>query len=278
VAEQARIQAPLHSATALANALAEISSEPEGEIIAPASAAATAALRALADRFSRAVDHMRVAACELAYCGYRLQQAADWTSLGYRDEMDFASAHGLSDSTWRTYTKLGGRLQHLDLAEMQGLTLAAANQIVRVNCAIWDEYPWVEEAKLLNAREFAMLVADRNQKAAALPAALAAPQRAEPRIPLDVNIPASQQRVIKQQLETIRKREHLPTAADALTSALSAAEQFAELSVVATELTALPASSPHARTLLGQILSTLGGMPDAALQEKVPSAHALARD
>ncbi len=163
-----------------------------------------------------AVQHRRVWA-ESAFIAYRLWLANDWERLGFADAEAYCDSLGITLGHWRNLVTFGKRLQHLTLPEMQSLTYAAMQWLAKVHPKIWDEYAWVEEAKALPSRDFAMLVAQRNEQITKT--------LVEPRVSLTIRVPTSHQAAIERRLETIRRQEKLGSTAEALTYALESVDR-----------------------------------------------------
>ena len=190
---------------------------------ASASAAATPATPTLAipeldQRFRAATTRARAALWEMVYYGHQLDQADAWPALGVESGVAYAEHLGISATTWNNYMVLGARLAHLSLAEISGLRLQTMTELARVHPSLWDEYAWVEEAKALPARDFAMIVAERNRKAQPKPLA-------EPRADVRVSMPLSQQVSVARRLDQIRRKQRLASTGDALLVAIDAVDR-----------------------------------------------------
>lgn len=176
------------------------------------------ALPELDQQFRGAVKTARNSLAAIAYYGFRLLLANDWSSLGYDSAEHYYTEQGLSQDIWENYTKLGERLQHLSLTDMQQLRVSAARALAKVHPSLWPEYAWVEEAKLLPTREFEVLVIQRNREHQPS-------QLAEPRITVSVSVPVSQQSTIERRMQSLRRRAKLATPGDTLIFALEAADR-----------------------------------------------------
>lgn len=154
---------------------------------------------------------------EMILVAYRLWVANDWPALGFTDVEAFCDHAGITAKYWDQLTLLGERLQLLTVGEVQGLSLAMLNSLARVHPSIWSEYAWVEEAKALQAREFAMLVTQRNEEVNK--------SLTEPRCALTVRVPLSQHPVLERRLEALRRQERLGSIGEALTFALESVDR-----------------------------------------------------
>lgn len=192
-----------------------------------------AAVAELDQRFRAATTRARAAIWEMVYYGHKLEQAAAaaaaWATLGFDSGEAYAEAQGISASTWHNYMVLGDRLQRLSLAEMQGLKLGTMAELAKIHPAIWDEYAWVEEAKALPARDFAMIVAQRNREHSPKPLA-------EPRADVRVSMPLTQQVAVARRLDQIRRKQQLATTGDALIVAVAAVDRAALLEDTLSEV------------------------------------------
>lgn len=159
---------------------------------------------------------------EIAYYGYRLRQADSWAELGFESEENCYEELGIPQATWNRYLLLGERLAQLTLEQLRSLSLTSAQWLARVNSRIWNEYAWVEEARLLTAHDFAALVEQRNADCKLLAAKSAV---TEGTVEFKVRVAPSRMRSFKQRLEKLRQVYDVRSVADALERALAAAEK-----------------------------------------------------
>lgn len=170
----------------------------------------------------QAVDGHRNTLVEIAYYGAKIRAANGWEKLGFVDEDGYREDVGLGEKTWKEYLKLGERLSHLSLEQMSRLTFKAARLLTRVDGQIWSEFAWAEEAALLPAREFAMLVDQRNREVN--PAI-----KIEARGRLSVEVGLSQLEPMERKIESLKKQCRLQSTAAAVNYALEAAERQSSL-------------------------------------------------
>lgn len=166
----------------------------------------------------RAVDGHRSTLVEIAYYGSRIRSANGWEKLGFADENEYRENIGLGESTWKEYLKLGDRLSHLGLSDMMRLTFKSARLLTKVDPKIWPEYAWTEEAALLPAREFAMLVDQRNREAGS-----SIKQESKGKITLDM--PLTKVAGVERRIDTLKRRQKLQTTTATIEYALAAAER-----------------------------------------------------
>lgn len=244
-------------------------------------------LSELDQRFRSLVVAQRRICAEMAYTAFRLWQADEWEQLGVHDAEEYCRSLGFGIGHWRNLVTLGERLQSLTLAEISGFTYAAMQWMVKVHPAIWSEYPWAEEAKSLPTRDFALLVATRNEQVTK--------SLVEPRATIPIRVPLSQHAVIERRLETIRKQERLSSTADALAYALESVDradlmadtlaeiqdQVSELKRIQDSLKETPdelesrlegngdpvAARLRANKLTSQILKTIGDVVEVHAEE-----------
>lgn len=244
-------------------------------------------LRDLAERFTSLAKQQARTVGEMIFVAYRLWLANDWPALGFEDVEGFCEAAGVSVRYWDQLTVLGERLQHLTLGEVQNLSFPILQSLGKVHPSIWSEYAWVEEAKALTAKEFQMIVAQRNSQVTKT--------LVEPRCALTLRVPLSQQPVLERRLEALRRQERFSSTAEALTFALESvdradllADTVAEIQGQVSELKRLYESeSPEekdarldgkigvgvkAQSLFRRIDKTIGGAADALPAEEVSSA------
>jgi len=164
----------------------------------------------------------------MVFLSFRLCEASDWEKLGYSDAESYADSVGISYAYFRRLATLGERLQFLTVAEIQNLPLRAMSDLTKVHPSIWNEYPWIEEAKALTAREFSALVMRRNEQAGV--------SLCEPRTQLTLRVPLSLHPVMERRLETIRRQEGLGSVAEALSFALESVDEKYLLAETLTEI------------------------------------------
>lgn len=165
------------------------------------------------------VSGYRNALVEVAYYGRRIMDTpGGWHELGYDSEDAYRDSLGLTRRTWKKYLLLGARLSHLTLAEMKSLTVQSADLLTSVHPQIWEEFAWVEEAHLLPAKEFGMLIEQRNSE-------LGHQVIIDPKVKFTVEITKSQLAQTERRIATLRKQHRLQSAAATLNYALDAAER-----------------------------------------------------
>lgn len=172
----------------------------------------------LAAGFAQGSNSHRNGLIEMAHFGYRLHEMDDWAATGFAGEEEFFSSHGLSASTWKTYLVLGERLSHLTLTQTRGISVSVARLITTINAKLWEEYAWVEEARLLSTKEFAQLAEKR------LGGAMGRKGLAEPKAALSVSVPLRQREKFERRIDLVRKHNHLKTPAETLDYILGLAE------------------------------------------------------
>ena len=177
-------------------------------------------------RLRGAVTTAHRSTCELIYYGYRLKLATDWRELGFATEEAYVESLGIGWMMWDRWIRIGERLAHLTLTEMTSISQRALGLLASVQPDLWPEYAWLEEAKVLPAREFEMLVKQRNHEHQ--PAGSRG-LLSEPRADIKVAIPISQQAVLQRRLDQLRRRERLATTGEALVYALAATDRAGQL-------------------------------------------------
>jgi len=169
-----------------------------------------------------AATKLRNSLVEIAFYGWKLRQRQAWQELGFVDEDAAREDLGLSQSMWGTYMILGERLEGLTMDQMSTVTVEAARLLTRIHPNVWAEYAWLQEARALPMRKFALLVEQRNQQAS--PKALV-----EPRVIMDIKVPVTQKQRLDDRMQVLRKQQNLTTNAATLDYALGAAEREAQL-------------------------------------------------
>lgn len=179
----------------------------------------------------KSVRAWRNALVETAYYIRLLSDQGEWTSLGFAGSDEYRESLGLSESQWETHLLLGERLSSLTLDQMREITISTARMITSINAKIWDEFAWVEEARVLRPKEFAALVAKRNQDLKVIGRGGVGGVGGiggigvEPRSNLTLAVPASQQERLEGRIESLRRTRKLKSLSDAIELALSAAER-----------------------------------------------------
>jgi len=175
--------------------------------------------RELFASLSQGVRNYRNGLAEMAHYAYRLWEKDDWLALNFADEAACYLSLGLSEADWKRHLILGERLSSLSLEEARTLPLASARLLSKISNKIWDEYAWVDEARYLPPRDFALLVADRG-------GAIRKQQGfAEPKTSLSLQVPTTLHSEFEQRIQSLRQREKLTSAAEVLDFALRSAEK-----------------------------------------------------
>jgi hypothetical protein len=239
----------------------------------------------------KGTSSIRIGLAEVAYSSFRLHEKDEWGTLGFASEADYFASLGYAESTWDSYLLLGERLNSLTLAMMQEIPAASARLLATISAKIWPEFAWVEEARILAPREFALLVKDRRAQAGA------GRGIAEPKTHLELSIPLLQKDEFEHRLDSLRRREKLPTQAAVLDFALRSAEKdparsgvVERLAQMAEELArtwdgvdirlgdladpeteSLLAAKRHAQDLLRQIQKSLRELRRYATSPKIES-------
>lgn len=236
VAEQARVAASRPqpqlvqpAGTARKQAAAAAQPAPSPDTLAPqALLPGQLSTPELFDKLRRSATTLRTAAIETCWWIHLLHQRADWPGAGYADEEAAREDLGLTSGTWKQYRSLGERLASCGLAldQLRHLTLSSAMQLAAVSPAIWHEYAWLDEARLLPGKQFAALVEERNRQASGA--------TARPTARLALDVPRSQQAGFESRLAKLRKQHKLGTAAATLEHALLAAERAPAKAAAAT--------------------------------------------
>jgi hypothetical protein len=167
----------------------------------------------LDQQLQRSTTAFKNAFVEIAYISHKLYEMDDWAGIGFRDAEGYFSARGLS--SWKMYVLLGQRLSPLSLDEMRTLTIGAARLLAQIPGKLWDEFSWVDEARLLPMKTFAGLVRDRGAAAKGV---------AEPKASLSLSVPLRELDGLERRFDLLRRQHHLATPAATLDFMLRVAE------------------------------------------------------
>lgn len=193
--------------------------------IGPRAVAPADELRQWAALTQSGITGLRNSMLTIAYYGYKVVEAGNWTALGIPavDSEDSWRDHlGLSAKLWREHMTLGARISHLPVEQLGTLTIGTAQQLALIHPRIWTEYAWLDEARLLKTKEFAALVAERN---VALQTTAFASQVVEPKGKLTVQMADSQRRDLDRRLTRLRRVHSRRSQADTLEFVIEQAEQ-----------------------------------------------------
>lgn len=143
----------------------------------------------------------------LAYGGIRMRIADGWKEYGFESEEACRNAWGVARSTWYKALRIGEALFNLSLDDLQEISVGNAELLIDVAPELWQDYPWVQEAKQLSGDKFAERIAMRNQTAGI---------DREPMTYVRFKVPYSAKAAIEEMVEAFQKREGLNTSGYAL--------------------------------------------------------------
>jgi hypothetical protein len=153
---------------------------------------------------------------EISYYGWRLRYALGgsvgnkgsmWASVGYESEDAFRESLGIPLSTWNERLRIGQVLCNLSLEDLKQVKPTNARLLTQVDPAIVADFPWVEEAKTLSAKEFAQNVAKRNKQAGS---------DVEPTDIFKVRLPITAKIFLEDTVEKFRVEHELASTGEAL--------------------------------------------------------------
>lgn len=145
----------------------------------------------------------------LAYYSWRLRYALadDWSPLGVKSEDEYRKSLGLAPSTFYKLLNIGAALYTIKLADMERIPVGNAELLMKVEPALWHDFPWVQEAQTLSADEFAAKIVQRNRQAGS---------DVEPMVQFQVKVPYSAKKFMLDTVEKFRQEHNLASAGEAL--------------------------------------------------------------
>jgi len=165
----------------------------------------------------------REALAKVAYYGWRIKENESWTDLGYEDEEAMRAAIDIPDSTWYKYTRIGGILRHLSLAQLEAIKPRNLDLLCQVPSELWPEHDWVGEARSLEPDALCELITARNR---------AHGNGREPMTVYRESVPFSSQQMIKECVKAFQEKHELASPGRALE--LMIADQFDRTSYLAS--------------------------------------------
>jgi len=156
-----------------------------------------------------AAKSYRQASMRIAYYAFRLRYALldDWSPLGVKSEDDYRKLLGLAPSTFYKLLGIGSALYMVKLADMERIPVGNAELLMKVEPALWHDFPWVQEAQTLSADEFAAKIVQRNRTAGS---------DSEPMVQFQVKVPYSAKKFMQDTVEKFRQEHNLASAGQAL--------------------------------------------------------------
>ena len=203
---------------------------PAPEVLAPESDSVVRMdqeLRAAATAYRKSL-------ARIAYFGFRLRLCEGWRAWGFpggtEGENLYRESLEIPRSSWFKAVRIGQALSQLTLEELEAIRPTNLELLIQVHPAIYHDYSWVKEARLLRPKKFAELVAERNREVG---------DDREPMASFSVRIPFLAKQSIETMVEDFRKKHQLSSPGQALEfliaekhdspSLLSAADQARRL-------------------------------------------------
>lgn len=151
----------------------------------------------------------RQATMRIAYFAVRLRYALmdDWGPVKVADEEAYRKSLGIGYSTWMRCMKIGHALFHIRLADMEKIAVGNAELLLKVEPALWHDFPWVQEAQKLPADALAQLIVQRHKQVGS---------KAEPLVYFRVQVPHSVKQFLIDTIETFRQEYDIATTGEAL--------------------------------------------------------------
>lgn len=156
-----------------------------------------------------AAKSFRQSSMRIAFYGFRLRYALadDWSRLGVKDEEEYRKSLGIAQSTFYKMLSIGAALYTLKLADMERIPVGNAELLMKVEPALWHDFPWVHEAQTLSPDDFAAKIVQRNRNAGS---------NKEPLVYLNIRVPYSAKTFIRDTIEKFRQEHNLASAGEAL--------------------------------------------------------------
>ena len=127
--------------------------------------------------------------------------------MGVADEDSYRKILGLAQSTYYKLLGIGSALYMVKLADMERIPVGNAELLMKVDPALWHDFPWVHEAQTLSADEFACKIIQRNRQMGS---------DAEPTTYYRVKVPYSAKKFLDDTVEKFRQEHNLASTGEAL--------------------------------------------------------------
>lgn len=155
----------------------------------------------------RAARTFKSAIMAIAYYGARMRALGMFAQLGFESEDVYRDSIDVPRSTWYKAVRIGEALYELPLVDLQALSTGNAELLIQIDPILWNDYPWVTEAKQLDTTSFAGLVAQRNRQSGS---------SREVYSYYRCRVPYTAKKFIEEAVEAFRQKNELASASQAL--------------------------------------------------------------
>lgn len=181
---------------------------PPPEVLAPESGSITL----LDQELRTAAAAWRKCLARLAYYGFRMRLAEGWTAFGFEPGTPGENAYReqvleVPRSSYFRAVRIGQALHQLSLEELEAIRPTNLDLLLQVDPTLWHDHAWVKEARILKPKQFAELVAERNERVGGRP---------EPLVFFSVKVPFLARQALETMIEDFRKKHELDSAGRAV--------------------------------------------------------------
>lgn len=155
----------------------------------------------------RAAHGLKNSLMTIAYYGFRVRMGEYFRDYGFETEDHFRESLDIPRSTWYKAVRIGEALNQLSLEDLQQISTGNAELLIQVQPQLWQDFPWIEEAKSLKPSEFAVKVADRNKQVG---------DAREPMTYYRCKVPFLAKSAIEEMVESFRQANNLASTGQAL--------------------------------------------------------------
>lgn len=155
----------------------------------------------------RAAHGLKNSFMSIAYYGFRVRMGEYFRDYGFESEDQFRESLDIPRSTWYKAIRVGEALNQLSLEDLQQISTGNADLLIQIQPQLWQDFPWIDEAKRLKPAEFAVKVADRHRQAG---------DTREPMTYYRCKVPFLAKAAIEEMVESFRERNSLASTGQAL--------------------------------------------------------------
>ena len=112
-----------------------------------------------------AAKSLKISLMELAYYGWRLRSLNGYVALGFEDEESYRMSLDVSKTTYYKFMRIGEAFCMLPLHELHQISVGNAELLMQVAPVLWQQFPWIQEAKRLSSQELALRITASNEHA-----------------------------------------------------------------------------------------------------------------
>lgn len=158
-------------------------------------------------RLRSAAKTLKNSLMEIAYYGWRMRLGDHWAEFGCDSEDQYRESIDIPRSTWYKFLRIGQVLHEIPYRDLQQIPTTNAELLMQVSPELWQDYPWVQEAKRLKPSDFALQITQRNRSVG---------NDRQPMTYFRVKVPYTLKEFLETTIEVFRQRNGLSTIGQAL--------------------------------------------------------------